>query len=106
MDNQPYKPQELSLKNNIRIGGVLLSCVLWSLPVLTVGVLITGCASSKGGGAAATSDIETSSDESGARKRARIRFELAAGYVDKGQTTIALDEVKQSITSDPRLCDA
>lgn len=106
MDNQPYKPQELSLKNNIRIGGVVLSCVLWSLPVLTVGVLITGCASSKGGGASATSDIETSSDESGARKRARIRLELAAGYFDKGQTTIALDEVKQSINADPGLYDA
>jgi len=46
-------------------------------------------------------DRVTSSDETDARKRARIRLELAVGYFNNGQTTIALDEVKQSILADP-----
>lgn len=46
-------------------------------------------------------DLMTSSDEPEARKRARIRLELAVGYFEQGKTTIALDELKQSIASDP-----
>jgi type IV pilus assembly protein PilF len=51
-------------------------------------------------------DIVTSSDESQARKRARIRLELAVGYYNDGKTTIALDELKQSIIADPSLLEA
>jgi type IV pilus assembly protein PilF len=51
-------------------------------------------------------DIVTSSDESLARKRARIRLELAVGYYNDGKTTIALDELKQSIIADPSLLEA
>jgi type IV pilus assembly protein PilF len=51
-------------------------------------------------------DILTSSDESLARKRARIRLELAVGYYNDGKTTIALDELKQSIIADPSLLEA
>ena len=94
------------MNNKPRFGAELLSCVLWLLSVLAMGAFISGCASSKSPGGATSGDIETSSDESGARKRARIRLELAAGYFDKGQTTIALDEVKQSINADPGLYEA
>jgi type IV pilus assembly protein PilF len=52
------------------------------------------------------SDIVTESDETPARKRAKIRLELAAGYYSNGQTKIALDEVKQSIAADPRMYEA
>lgn len=48
----------------------------------------------------------TASDEPDARKRARIRLELAVGYFEQGQTTIALDELKQSIASDSSYGDA
>ncbi len=48
----------------------------------------------------------TDSDEPLARKRAKIRLELATGYYANGQTTIALDELKQSINADPSLPDA
>jgi type IV pilus assembly protein PilF len=48
----------------------------------------------------------TDSDEPGSSKRARIRLELAVGYFGKGQTTIALDELKQSISADPSLYEA
>ncbi|MDZ7936936.1 MAG: type IV pilus biogenesis/stability protein PilW [Rhodoferax sp.] len=51
-------------------------------------------------------DFVTASDESLARKRARIRLELAVGYYNDGKTTIALDELKQSIAADPSLLEA
>lgn len=43
----------------------------------------------------------TESDEPEARKRARIRIELAAGYFDQGQTSVALDQIKQALIADP-----
>lgn len=51
-------------------------------------------------------DMVTDSDEPDARKRARIRLELASGYFSNGQTAVALDELKQSITADPTLFEA
>ena len=61
-----------------------------------------GCASnSDSGPAGAKGDIVTDSDEPEVRKRARIRLELAVGYFEQGQTTVALDELKQSISADP-----
>jgi len=63
-----------------------------------------GCASSFD--AANRGDRVTDSDESGVRKRARIRLELALGYLEQGKTTIALDEVKQAIIADPNFADA
>jgi len=52
------------------------------------------------------SDLVTTSDETDARKRARIRLELAVTYFSEGKTTIALDELKQSIAVDPGLFEA
>lgn len=92
--------------NNVRAGRGMLSLALCVTSVLVTTTWITGCAASNSAGSTVKSDIETTSDESGARKRARIRLELAAGYFDKGQTTIALDEVKQSINADPGLYEA
>jgi type IV pilus assembly protein PilF len=45
-------------------------------------------------------DLVTESDEPDARKRARLRVELATGYFEQGQTTVALDEVKQALAAD------
>ena len=66
--------------------------------------LLLGCAA--GGGASPGQDWVTASDEPEARKRARVRLELAAGYYQQGQTTVALDEVKQAIAIDPRYAAA
>jgi type IV pilus assembly protein PilF len=52
------------------------------------------------------SDRVTESDEPESRKRARIRMELAVGYFEQGKTDIALDELKQVISSDPSFPDA
>ena len=57
-------------------------------------------------GSSMNSDRVTESDEPEARKRARLRLELAVAYFDKGQTTDALDHLKQSIAADPNLFEA
>src|SRR5450756_1599426 len=64
---------------------------------------ISGCASKMSAAGPAGSGVEvvTDSDEPEFRKRARIRLELAVGYFEQGQTTIALDELKQSMAADP-----
>ena len=68
---------------------------------------LAGCGTTMSGGDTATSrDMVTESDEPEARKRARIRMELAIGYFDHGQTNVALDELKQVIASDPTFPDA
>lgn len=54
----------------------------------------------------ANGDRVTESDEPDSRKRARIRLELAVGYYNNGQTTVALDELKQSISLDPTMFEA
>lgn len=91
----------------------LLSLSLWTTWSLVCGVVIVlggglaGCASTstpvaKGNKA----DIVTESDETDARKRARIRLELAVGYFEQGKTTTALDEIKQSISADPTIFES
>lgn len=80
----------------------------WLAGAAVMGVLalvLSGCASSAPP-VVAGSDLPTESDETVARKRARIRLELAVGYYSNGQTTIALDELKQSIAADPTLLEA
>ena len=73
--------------------------------VFQCALLVSGCGSYSQG-ASSKADLPTESDETAARKRARIRLELAVGYFNNGQTNIALDEVKQSIAIDPTLLDA
>ena len=70
---------------------------------------LAGCTSSSANPAALganKADFITASDETDARKRARIRLELAVGYFEQGKTTTALDELKQSINADPSLFEA
>ena len=86
----------LSIVIPIRLG-LWLGLMAASLSILT------GCASNqeKANQAAARADLVTESDEPDVRRRARIRLELAVGYFEQGQTNIALDELKQSIATDP-----
>ncbi len=71
-------------------------------------VLLAGCANNPGASGAASSktDIVTESDEPDARRRARLRLELASGYFEQGQTSVALDELKQALIADPNFADA
>ncbi len=83
-------------------GGLLpWACLMGAL------LALAGCANKPGeASAASTADVMTASDEPEARKRARIRMELAVGYFEQGKTDIALDELKQVITIDPSFPEA
>jgi type IV pilus assembly protein PilF len=65
-----------------------------------------GNASSSHSATEVPSDLLTESDEPDARKRARLRLQLAVAYFDKGQSSDALDQIKQSIAADPTLSEA
>ncbi len=64
---------------------------------------LVSCSTVAGPGKA---DLATVSDETENRKRARIRLELAVNYFNEGKTSIALDELKQSIAADSGLYEA
>jgi type IV pilus assembly protein PilF len=87
-------------RRNLRTG--LVWCWLAGSLLLALG----GCATRNSDATGATLDIMTASDEPEARKRARIRMELAVGYFEQGQTNVALDELKQVIAADPAFPDA
>jgi type IV pilus assembly protein PilF len=84
--------------------------VFW-MSVCWVAVLLAGCANQPGtsgssGASGSRNDIVTESDEPDQRRRARLRLELATGYFEQGQTNVALDEIKQSLATDPTFVDA
>jgi type IV pilus assembly protein PilF len=78
-----------------RLAAVVLAGVL--------GAMLAGCAATNQQLAA---DSAAPGEESDARKRARIRLELASSYFEEGKTEIALDELKQVLASDPSYPDA
>ncbi len=69
---------------------------------------VQGCATNPDGASGRDSNAATftQSDEPEARRRARIRLELASNYFEMGQTAVALDEVKQALAADPTYADA
>lgn len=71
---------------------------------LATALVVSGCAG--GPGEAPSQDLKTSSDQTDADKRARVRMELAAGYLSRGQATTALDEVKLALAARPDLPEA
>jgi type IV pilus assembly protein PilF len=81
---------------------------MWLRLACLCGVLLslTACGNLPGASASSGRDIVTSSDEPEARRRARIRMELAVGYFEQGQTNVALDEVKQVLAMDPTFPEA
>ncbi|MES2937967.1 MAG: type IV pilus biogenesis/stability protein PilW [Pseudomonadota bacterium] len=80
----------------------------WGAIAMVAWLGLAGCASQQSTMEADTSSagVVTPSDESDARRRARIRLELAVGYFEQGKTDIALDELKQVIAIDPVFGDA
>ena len=90
-----------SRRRNVGIG--VLCAALGACALVT----LVGCASNPSGGDAVRArEFVTASDEPEARKRARIRLELAIGYFEQGKTDIALDELKQVVAADPSFADA
>ncbi len=77
-----------------------------TIAVLLAGIfsaLLVGCAAGPGGMASGgnSADLITESDEPENRRRARLRLELASGYLENGQANVALDEIKQALIADP-----
>ncbi len=66
-----------------------------------------GCAHQAGldSGVGAAEPVSASGDTD-VRRRARIRLELAANYLQMGQTGVALEEVQQALATDPSYADA
>ena len=88
-------------------GDIFFRKALVLLGAVGAGLFIQGCATDGGvQTSSADAGIVTPSDETDVRRRARIRLELAAKYFENGQTTVALDEVKQSLATDPSYADA
>jgi type IV pilus assembly protein PilF len=78
--------------------------LLLSLVVLN---FVVACASpGEGALSGSRTDLATASDETDMQKRAKIRLELAVGYLEQGQTNVALDEVKLALNADPRSVEA
>lgn len=98
MHSTPHRPQSRS---------GLVYCWVVGCCVLAIAGLV-GCATTSGGGdsASVAQDIVTDSDRSPERKRAAIRLELALAYFQEGKNTIALDEVKMALATDPSYFDA
>ncbi|WP_245638538.1 type IV pilus biogenesis/stability protein PilW [Hydrogenophaga palleronii] len=76
-----------------------------------VALLLGACAQMPAGAggpgvSARSGEPLTESDEPEARKRARIRVELASGYFENGQATVALDEIKLALQNDPSYAPA
>lgn len=89
--------------------GLQIRRLLFCVCLLVSGLAnISGCASNSTGADLAIGAVEivTDSDEPEIRKRARKRLELAVAYFEQGQTTIALDELKQSLVTDPSYAEA
>jgi type IV pilus assembly protein PilF len=82
--------------------------LLGLLLALVACLQLAGCASGDGltGQGTQGAELVTESDEPENRRRARIRLELAVGYFEQGQTTVALDELKQSLAADPTFGEA
>jgi type IV pilus assembly protein PilF len=83
----------------------------WTLAACSAVVCVAmtqGCATQGEGVSGSDSNASnfTQSDEPESRRRARIRLELASNYFEMGQTTVALDEVKQALAADPGYADA
>jgi len=97
----------MSMFSSFRLQFGHLLCLWLAMGGLVV--TLAGCAVDPGGtrqGAMGARDMVTDSDEPDERRRARIRLELAVGYFEQGQTTVALDELKQALAADPNFSAA
>jgi type IV pilus assembly protein PilF len=76
---------------------------LW-LTVLGSLLLVLGACASR------TADVgveqRSAADRSDASQRARLRLELATGYLENGQTSVALDEIQRALVADPAFVPA
>ncbi len=75
--------------------------------LLTAAFVLSGCASApkpfpQMAQKPESTPLNTSGEEANVRTRARVHTELAAGYFELRNMSIALDEVKQALKAEPR----
>ncbi|WP_076590992.1 type IV pilus biogenesis/stability protein PilW [Herminiimonas arsenitoxidans] len=75
----------------------------WLVVSLLSAILLLGCAARP---VAPDGELTTSFDKTENQRRARIRLQLAIGYYQQGQMTVALDETKLALQTDPNFADA
>ena len=83
-----------------------LSAVMLMGVLGTLGALVGCAAPGVADDASITGSIQTPSDDSEERRRARTRLALASGYFENRQYTVALDEIKKVLQIDPGFGDA
>lgn len=66
--------------------------------------LLAGCATPQNQSIAEAT--APAAEDTDARRRARIRLELASSYFEEGKTDIALEELRQVLTADPSFPEA
>lgn len=84
----------------------LFSAGMWLPRLLTCAMVLALAACGTAQQRAEKNELATSSDKTTDQKRAQIRLQLAIGYFEQRQFDVALDEVKQSLLSDPEFADA
>ena len=90
----------------------VLACPMPSAPVrrptslwaMLLACALAGCAASDAG--RLQRDLSTSSDLTETDRLAQVRLELASGYFARGQSLVALDEVKRALAARPDLAPA
>lgn len=85
-----------------RMPAAMAGLSLAGLLALAGGALLAGCVAV---GPSGRAELATASDQTAAQKRAEIRMQLAIGYFQQGQLTVALDEVKLALAADPEMAD-
>ena len=81
--------------------------VVIAITIVLCLVVLGGCSSTNElEGKDAKQPVASDSPQADLIRRANIRKELAAGYLDQGKPEIALDEVNQALALDPRMTDA
>ncbi len=68
--------------------------------VLSFSLVLAACAGGGNSKKSADGELATQSDQTNAQKRASLNLELAMGYFQRGENTVALDKIKLALAAD------
>lgn len=81
----------------------------WLTALALTASTLFGCATSNSNNTnsgGSQTELQTSSDQTDTQKRAEIRLQLAIGYYEQRQLSVALDEIKQALQAEPEFASA
>jgi type IV pilus assembly protein PilF len=73
--------------------------------IIASALMSTGCATT-GRNTSSDGELATSSDQTSVQKRAAINLQLAVGYYQRNEMSVALDKIKQALAADPDYSEA